>query len=59
MVEGEDDASFGPKRKGRHFWRRLDQLRGWPPGCFSWSSKLNDVKLMTGDSTLAFETTIL
>ena len=30
MVEGEDDASSGPKRKGRHFWGGLDQLRGWP-----------------------------
>ena len=27
-----------------HIWGRLDQLRGWPPGWFSWISELNDVK---------------
>ena len=48
--ECEDGASFGPKINGSHFWRRLlDQLIGWPPGWVSWSSKLNDVKLMTGE----------
>ena len=31
-------------------WGRLDQLRGWPPGWFSWSSEVNDVKLMNGET---------
>jgi hypothetical protein len=35
------------KEKGRNFWESLDQLRGWPPGWLSWSSKQNEVKLMT------------
>ena len=47
MIEGEDDTSSVPKRKGRHFWGGLDQLGGWPPGWFSWSSDLKDVMSMT------------
>ena len=46
MIEGEDDASSGPKRNGRHFLGRLYQLRGWPPGWHSWTSELDDM-LMT------------
>ena len=48
MIEGEDDASSGPKRNGRHFLGRLYQLRGWPPGWHSWTSELDDM-LMTDD----------
>ena len=48
MIEGEDDASSGPKRNGRHFLGRLYQLRGWPPGWHSWTSELDDM-LMTGE----------
>ena len=27
----------------------INQLRGWPPGWFSWTSKLGDVMLMTDE----------
>ena len=47
MIEGEDDASSGPKRNGRHFLGRLYQLRGWPPGWHSWTSELDEM-FMTG-----------
>ena len=46
MVEGEDDASSGPERNGRHLsgdWTSLGDV---------WSSKLNDVMLMTEPCTI-------
>ena len=48
MIEGEDDTSSGPKRKKVTTSGGLDHLRGWPPDWFSWSSGLNDVKLING-----------
>ena len=42
MIEGDDDASSGPKRNGHHILVRLNQLRGWP----SCTSKLDEMLML-------------